>query len=105
MINSAIQQGSVNSSQSVNYETVMNELSEFLSVLREKLPELVLSSEQNSELDADIITIQAQIDSNRPKYGIIKESLLSIQRIIEGATGAIVAQQLLSHMPVLFALL
>jgi len=105
MSNSVIQQGNVKSTQSVIFEEkTINDLKEFLLVLREKLPELSLSSEDQTELNADISTIEAQTDSSKPKKGIIKESLLSVQRIIEGATGAVVAQQLLPYIPPLLAL-
>ena len=105
MSNSVIQQGTVHSSQSTNYSNIENNLNAFLTLLRDKLPELTVSEDQKTELDADITTIQAQTDPKKPKNGIIKESLLTIQHIVEGASGTIVAHQVLSHIPALLTLL
>lgn len=104
MHGSVIQQGAVNSAQSAhltNPETIPIDV--FINRLKSAIPELALPKEDNSEVLADIATIEAQVGSERPKSGIIKESLLSIQRVLEGAGGAIVAQQLLPCIPVLLA--
>lgn len=106
MHGSVIQQGNVNSTQSAQLtNTNKGKISDFLGELNSALPHLSLSGEANSEMSADIATIAAQIGSERPKTGIIKESLLSIQRVLEGAGGAIVAQQLLLHIPPLLSAL
>lgn len=81
------------------------EVSQFLEFLKEKLVDLELNNDDASEIQADISTLELQVDSSRPKVGIIKESLLSIQRILEGASGAIAAQQLLQYVPVLLKVL
>jgi|GEM_PF-3150572 len=40
-----------------------------------------------SRLFADIATVESQVGSSKPKVGIIRESVLSIQKILEGAGG------------------
>lgn len=104
MHGSVIQQGTTNSAQKVKLTSAEKiEIDEFIKKLKLALPELTLTKEANSEVSADIATIEAQIGSERPKAGIIKESLLSIQRILEGAGGAILAHQLLPYIPALLA--
>ena len=104
MHGSVIQQGAINSKQTAqlsNDEKI--EIDEFISKLKSALSELKLDKAANSEVSADIATIEAQVSSERPKARIIKESLLSIQRVLEGATGAVLAQQLLPYIPALLA--
>lgn len=104
MHGSVIQQGTVNSTQSVKLEdSDKTEIKEFIEKLKLSLEKLNLTKEVGSEASADISTIEAQIGSERPKSSIIKESLLSIQRILEGAGGAIVAHQLLLYIPALLS--
>lgn len=96
MEGSQIQQGTVSSNQTGKFKlTNTPDFNEFIRLLKEKRPELNLNEEDGSEINAEISTLESQIGSSRPKPGIIQESLLSIKRILEGAGGAIVAQQLL----------
>ena len=104
MNGSVIQQGTVGSTQSAGFEqSAKSDFSEFLAQLKQALPELNISEESKSEVSVDIATIEVQLSAERPKSGIIKESLLSIQRILEAAGGAIVAHQLLPLIPVLLS--
>ncbi|MCP4486309.1 MAG: hypothetical protein GY820_03180 [Gammaproteobacteria bacterium] len=106
MEGSVIQQGNINSSQSVQFEEHTKiKINEFLDELKSNLPALKLASENESEINTDITTIETQLASVNPKNSIIKECLLSIQRILEGAGGAVVAQQLLPYVPALIAVL
>ena len=100
MEGSQIQQGTVSSNQTGNFRlTNTPDFNDFIRLLKEKHPELNLNEEDGSEINAEISTLESQIGSSRPKPGIIQESLLSIKRILEGAGGAIVAQQLLPFIP------
>lgn len=106
MHGSVIQQGTSNSTQTVqitNAEKIA--INKFIGKLKSALPELNLDDSPHSEISADIATVEAQIGSKMPKGGIIKESLLSIQRVLEGAAGAVLAQQLLPYIPPLLATL
>lgn len=104
MENSQIQQSSSYSTQTQSIETNnINDLLGFIEILKTKLPELELRAEDKSEIEADIATLHAQLDSARPKENILKESLSSIQRILEGATGAVVAHQLIPLIPPLLS--
>ncbi|HDS1200496.1 MULTISPECIES: hypothetical protein [Shewanella] len=104
MHGSVIQQGTTNSTQTVqitNAEKIA--INEFIGKLKSALPELNLDDSSHSEISADIATVEAQIGSERPKGGIIKESLLSIQHVLEGAASAVLAHQLLPYIPALLA--
>ena len=98
MEGSQIQQGTNSSNQTGTFNLTNGiEINNFLKLLKEQLSVLALNNEDESEIKSDITTLESQINSSRPKQGIIKESILSIQRILEGATGAVVAQQLLPY--------
>ena len=100
MEGSQIQQGSISSNQTGNFElTNMKDFNDFITLLKEKCPELNLNEKDKSEIDSEISTLESQINSSRPKRRIIQESLVSIQRILEGAMGGIVAQQLIPFIP------
>ena len=102
MEDSQIQQGTIESIQKGTFKIENQErLIEFINLLKSKLPALEISDDDKSEIDTDIATIDVQMKSKRPKTGIIKESLLSIKRILEGASGAIVASELLKYIPIL----
>ena len=95
-----LQQGTIESVQRGSFKIEnQKQLLEFIELLKTKLPDLQLSDDDKPEIQADIETIEAQMRSNRPKDGIIKESLLSIKRILEGASGAIIANELLKYLP------
>jgi len=99
MEGSQIQQGTIDSTQAGTFEIGnQKQLSEFIELLKDKLPELEISADDKSEIEADVATIEIQMKSNRPKTGFIKESLLSIKRILEGASGAVIATGLLKYL-------
>lgn len=104
MEGSQIQQGTVNSTQTGNFTVEFQEnLSGFITLLREKLPELKVQEEDKSELEADIATVELQLSSSRPKSNIIKECLSSIKRVLEGVTESVVVSGLLKYLPAIIA--
>lgn len=106
MQNSQIQQGTINSTQSQSIELkTKNDIQEFIELLKDKLPDLCLETEDMAEIEADISTVQSQVSSSRPKKAILRECLNSIQRLLEGAAGSVVAQQLIPLIPPLVELL
>ena len=56
----------------------------------------------NRELSSDMATVEAQIVSPNPKDNIVRASLGSIRRILEGAGGGAAAQLLLIQLQSLF---
>ncbi len=62
----------------------------FVELLHGELEKLELGSEQKSETEADLRTLEAQVQSPNPKPSIIREGLRSIRSILEKAGGSAV---------------
>ncbi len=91
MINSQYQQNTEGSTQKLRIEEFPVEK---LNLLIDKLHELrkeVTDQATQEELDAEVLVLKSQLNSPNPKKGIIREALLSIKNIAEGATGGLVA--------------
>lgn len=100
MHNSQIQQDTENSTQKLEQTSYKVDLNSFLeSFVRDisKIKDLATAQ----ALLADAETIKTQNNAPVPKKGIIKECLLSIKNILEGATGSVLA----SYIPVIVPLL
>lgn len=92
---SHIQQSKDNAIQvSTTFDVDSPSIEKFLSLVKNKLDKLSLLPETNAELQAELKTAEAQIQSPKPKPGIVKECLLSIRRILEGAGGGVAGQLL-----------
>ena len=74
----------------------IEQVEEFLVELSHKVGELELSEDLQAELDSDIATIGAQTKSPRPNGRIVRESLSSIKRVLESASGSAVVELLKS---------
>jgi hypothetical protein len=99
MSNSQIQQGTEHSTQVFNYSSEeQNAIVELIQSIKQQLDKLELPQEKKDEADADIETIEAQINSPKPKPNIIKESLTSLKTILEGVAGNVIADILLKKM-------
>ena len=94
--NSQIQQGSSESGQSIEVKGVsMDSVAQFIKALRSELPTLPIGDDVNRELSSDMAAVEAQIASPNPKNNIVRASLGSIRRILEGAGGGAAAQLLI----------
>ncbi|NQE46842.1 hypothetical protein C5S31_12555 [ANME-1 cluster archaeon GoMg2] len=103
MINSQIQQASHGATQVASTDEITHEqLKELLQSLKESVDQLELEPQQESDLHAEIQTIDAQMSSSNPKYTVITECLGSIRRILEGAAGSAIASGLLSKFVALW---
>lgn len=65
-----------------------------LEALRRLLPQLKesdleLDDDASAELTAEIATVEAQLQSPRPKRGVVKQAAESIRSILEGAGGGV----------------
>lgn len=78
-------------------ETYFNigKIENVVSIIRDNLNNLVIDEERKSEIGSDLQTIEAQLNSPKPKPPIIKESLKSIRAVLEGAGGGATAQVLM----------
>lgn len=90
-----LQQGTTNSTQNSTF-TVNDKdlLVSFIKELKSELKKLNLNFEDESEINSDIATIEAQLSSSRPKINFLKESILSVKNILEGAASNIVAEKI-----------
>lgn len=106
MVNSQILQGSHGSTQNQHIDqSSRNDIRAFVDEFRRRMPELQLSPEIQSEATADLTTIDAQLESPKPKPGILRESLQSLRTILEGAAGNAVASEIFPKLaPILAAL-
>ena len=103
MHGSQIQQGTINSSQTmVTSVENINTLKEFIIKLKKELPEIQLKPDDYTEMESEIETIEAQLKSTRPKKNILKESAMTIKRILEGAVGSAIAAGLIKLLSGIF---
>ena len=66
-----------------------------ITEIRDRLPELELAGESGEALNTELNTVNAQANSPNHKPSILIESLSSITRILEDATGAISTELLI----------
>lgn len=102
MENSQIQQGTSQSSQEISFsEDLKEELDRFLHTLRTELEKSDLDPGDRQDIDAERTTIEAQLSSRSPKPIIIKESLLSLKTILEGAAAGLLTTGVEKQIPAL----
>jgi len=100
VVDSQIQQGTIDSTQQGTF-TINNqkELAHFIELLKDKLPKLGIAEDDKPLIEADIKTVEAQIESGRPKAGIVKKSFLSIQKILERAVETAIVSEISKFLP------
>ncbi|WP_186176676.1 AbiTii domain-containing protein [Vibrio jasicida] len=103
MQNSQLQQASDNSQQSMDFEVSDKHIAEFVDILKSSLGQLNLNESDSNELNAEVATIEHQLNSPKPKKVILLESLKSIRNVIEGTAGSLVATGLLAQLGVLMS--
>jgi hypothetical protein len=97
MQHSQIQQHS-SGTQTLNYDNDLLLIADFVKKLRLSINDLGVVKDLKEELLAEIITVESQTKSPRPKQQIITESLKTIRNILEGATGSLIASGLIAEM-------
>lgn len=75
--------------------TQLGQLTALLDVLDTALRTQSDTSSEVGELRAEVETLRAQAQSPKPKRGVLRESLVSMRTILEGAAGGALA----SHLP------
>jgi hypothetical protein len=106
MDRSQIQQGTTASSQTVTFGAAdLEPIRQFIADLKSRLTELEIAADEQEEANLQIATMEAQLASKRPSPVIIKESLHSARKILEGGAGNLVAAAFLSQLPQLIALI
>jgi hypothetical protein len=100
---SQIQVESIDSSQEGSFrEFDLFEVKEIIRALKASLNELGIEVDTKAELVSEIRTLESQTDSPKPKTSILRESLTSVRKILEGAAGNLAASGLLSQIGNLF---
>ena len=99
---SQIQIEATNSTQTKTVEFDIEQLAKLIEALRNTIDAVGVDKDGKEELDSEISTLEAQIKSPKPKHSIIGETLASIRRILEGASGNLVASGLLNQIGTLF---
>ncbi len=76
-----------------NYsESEIKELKNIMIQIKDNLNTINLDESQQKQLEAETQAVQSELDNNNPKKKFIRDKLGSIKRILEGATGNIIAQ-------------
>lgn len=100
MENSQVQQDVQHSTQNIEHNSFQADLNVFLESFIRDISK-VQDQATAQALLADAETIKTQNNAPNPKKGIIKECLLSIKNIIEGAAGSVLA----SYIPIMLPLI
>lgn len=88
--NSQLQQGNNNTMNLKKDDTEIETVKSLLTELK-KITKNLPDNHQQSELQADIETIESQLKSPKPKIGFIKEICKSMRNILEGSIGSTLA--------------
>lgn len=93
---SQIQQNTTSSSQIMEFKNYdVSELTKLVKSLKDALSELKLNEESKNVYLSDLKTIEAQIESPKPKENVIRSCLLSIKQILRSVAESSVAAGLL----------
>jgi hypothetical protein len=98
MVGSQIQQGSHGSTQTQTQSISQSELAAIQAIttaLQSGLDSLALGANARAEATAEIQTLNAQIQSSKPKASIIRESLKTLRSLVEGVASNAVADKIL----------
>jgi hypothetical protein len=92
MVNSQIQQGTQNSSQSQQIsQNDLTELGAFVDAFAAAVSAATIDAGEKAELEAEISTLKAQLASPKPKKALILESLKEFRNVLIGAAGKALA--------------
>ncbi len=99
MHNSQIQQAAHNSTQTFNLSVDnTQDMKAFVQQFKAQLDQIPFNSDDRAETSAELITIEAQLASPRPKQPVISESLNTIRTLLEGVAGNFVAAGLMQQL-------
>jgi hypothetical protein len=98
MVGSAIQQGTQDSTVTVNYKSKETEIRDLLARIASAVDELEISPQDKGALRVDIGTVSIQLSADTPKSSIISECLHSVRAILEHAAGHALAIAFLAQM-------
>lgn len=99
---SQIQIEAENSTQTKSVEFDVGQVTKLIEALKSTIDVVGIDQQGKQELQSEILTLEAQSKSPKPKNSIMAESLSSVRRILEGASGNLVASGLLNQIGTLF---
>ena len=91
MVGSTIQQGTDRSTANVKYNPNVVDARSLIQTMQQALQKMELPAVPRSQVEADINTISAQLESPHPKPSVITECFQSAKTIFEGAAGNLLA--------------
>lgn len=98
MNNSQIQQGTKDSTLTVNLSVDNTQaLKMFVQQFKASMEQIPFSPEDKAEASAELVTIEAQLESPRPKAAVITESLKTLRNLLEGVAGNFIASGLMQQ--------
>jgi hypothetical protein len=89
---SIIQQAPLHSPATLHYQAA--DVASIVAQVKTELNKLPLLSEDRSELDTQVQTVESQLSARRPNQIIVRECLRSARAILEGITGSLVATEI-----------
>ena len=99
MQNSTIQQGSPNAQQTFTLpQHDQTQLRSFLQELEKSLDKLPVSLKEKQELEAEIQTVNTQLQSPKPKESILQISLKTIKDILTSITANVYTTPLIEWL-------
>jgi hypothetical protein len=98
---SPIQQGTLGSTIVTVPPNALQQVQEFIGMLKPQLRDLPISGEGKAEAEAEIATVESQVQSPRPKRNIIRLSIETLKRILESIPADVAAEVIRDHLPAL----
>ncbi|APT49187.1 hypothetical protein BSA171_13450 [Bacillus safensis] len=97
---SQFQHHTINSNQSmISSDTFnINKVREFITMLKDALPNIGADDFDHSQLNNSIEDIEKEVNSDKPKNSKIREGLKSIRNILEGVTGSFIATGIITEI-------
>ncbi len=95
---SQIQQGTIDSSQTISTNVDLGGLKSFVAELHKHVAELKLTADREKQLEAELASVETQLSAPQPRRGVIAECLSSVQNILEGCAGSLIATGLLQEL-------
>ena len=94
-----IQQSGQESTLSINNQLLdKSELLKIIEEVKAQIASFSLTSEQKEEIESEIETLKAQVNSPKPKKPIIQSALISLRSIFENCAGEVAATAILTKL-------
>ena len=99
MYHSQIQHAAQHSIQTMTTrDPDVGEVKQVIESLKPIVDQLGLDEKAKAQLVSDIQTVEPQLSAPQPKHSVVKECLLSIKTILEGAAGGVLASKVLENV-------